>query len=258
VFLDLRGRRAVSDPTNPAASAARERPSSVSVSSYLLMLVAALQVINLVIAGLFFGDVRDAYKQAYAGTEVANQAETIGSIAAIGGAVIGLLVAAGLVILALLNNRGKNPSRIVTWVVGGLFLCCSGLGLASSALVDRVGMNNANTNGPDPAELQRALDERLPNWYQPVTTTIGVLSVLSLLTALILLALPRSNEFFRRPQPTWEPPVPGSGYPGYPPAGGQGGQPGYQQPYGDQPGWQPPPGGGGSQPPPGSPNPPGR
>jgi hypothetical protein len=38
-----------------------------------------------------------------------------------------------------------------------------------------------------------------------------VLTLLALLAALIMLALPASNEFFRRPDPTFEPP------PSYPP-----------------------------------------
>jgi hypothetical protein len=266
----------VSNPMNPAAPATRRRPGSVTASSYLLILVAVIQVINMVIALSVAGKMREAYKAAYAGTNMADQAETVASITAIATAVIGVLVAAGLVVLALLNNRGKNPSRIVTWVLGGLFLCCSGVGLAFSAAGNAFGMNNANNgNAPSPAEVQRALDANLPGWYQPVTTTLAAVSLLSLLAALILLALPSSNAFFRRPQPTWEPPAPGSTYPGYPPPGAPGGEPGYPQSYGGQPGypqsyggqpgypqpsggepgWQSP--GGGSQPPPGSGNPPG-
>jgi hypothetical protein len=253
----------VSDPMNPAVPPARRRPGSVTVSSYLLILVAALQVIGLVIALSVLSGTREAYKEVFAGTEMANQAETFATATLVGTAVIGLLVAVGLVVLAMLNNRGKNASRIVTWVLGGLFLCCVGAGLAVSTAGNAIGMNNANNaNAPDQAEIQRALDEHLPGWYQPVSTTISVIALLSLLVALILLALPSANAFFRRPQPQWEPPVPGSSYPGYPPPGGPGdqsgyqqygGQSGYQQPYGGQPGSQPPPPG--SQPP-GSPNPP--
>lgn len=250
----------MSDPMNPAAPAARERPSTVTISSYLLMLVAALQVIGLIVALSVAGPTREAYKEAFAGTEMAEQATTFATAALIGTAVVGLLVAIALVVLAILNNRGKNPSRIVTWVLGGLFLCCSGAGLVIGA-TGAFGMDGGNrANGPDQATVQRAIDKHLPDWYQPVSKTLGVIALLALLTALILLALPRSNEFFRRRQAAWEPPVPGSQYPGYPPSAGPGGapgqqpgyqQPGYQQPMpppGGQPGAQPPPPGG-SQPP---------
>ncbi|HEX7745177.1 MAG TPA: hypothetical protein VF462_07945 [Micromonosporaceae bacterium] len=250
----------MSDPMNPAAPAARERPSSVTISSYLLMLVAALQVIGLIVALSVIGATREAYKQAFAGTNMADQAETIATASLIGGAVLGLLVAIALVVLAILNNRGKNASRIVTWVLGGLFVCCLGGALIVNAAGNAFGVNNADgANAPDQAEVQRVLNEHLPSWYRPVSTTISVIALLALLTALILLALPRSNEFFRKPQAAWEPPAPGSAYPGYPPAGGPGGapgqQPGYQQPGYQQPGYQqpmPPPGGPGSQPPGGS------
>jgi hypothetical protein len=265
----------VSDPMNPAAPGARTRPGIVTVSSYLLILVAALQVIGLVIALSVLGATREAYKEAFADTDMANQAETFATLTLVGMAVIGLLVAVGLIVLAMFNNRGKNASRIVTWVLGGLFLCCSGVGLALSAAGNAIGMNNANNaNAPDQAEIQRALDERLPGWYGPVSTTLAIVSLLALLVALILLALPSANQFFRRPQPAWEPPLPGSSYPGYPPSSGPGDQSGYQQPYGGQSGYQQPYGGqpgypqpyggepgsqpphGGSQPPPGSQNPP--
>jgi hypothetical protein len=42
--------------------------------------------------------------------------------------------------------------------------------------------------------------------------------ILAVLVALILLALPASHPYFRRPaQQSWQPPMPGSSYP-YPPA----------------------------------------
>jgi hypothetical protein len=225
----------VSDPRNPAAPA-KVRPGSVTISSYLLFLVAALQVVGLVLALSVLNETRDVYEEAFAGTDLANQAGTIGTVSLIAGASVGLIVAVGLVVLAILNNRGKNPSRIVTWVLGGLFLCCAGAGLALSAAGSAVNMGQGgNADAPDQAEIQRMLEERLPSWYMPASTAISVLAMIALLVALILLALPASNEFFRRPQTTWEPPVPGSTYPGYPPA-----DPGYPQSGPSGPQSQPP------------------
>jgi hypothetical protein len=104
-------------------------------------------------------------------------------------------------------------------------------------------------NMPDPQELQRRLGEELPSWYTPLVTTAAILTVLALLGAIILLALPPSNEFFRRPQPTWEPPVPG--YPAYPPAPGTAPQPPAPGTPGGPTGGQPggPPAGGPPAPP---------
>ncbi|HEX5598264.1 MAG TPA: hypothetical protein VFX61_19950 [Micromonosporaceae bacterium] len=241
----------MSAPMNPVAPAAKPRPTSVTISSYLLFLVAALQVIGLVMALSVMGAFREAYEKAFAGTEMAEAATTIAVATFIGMAVFGLLLAAGLVVLAILNNKGKNPARIVTWVIGGIWLCCGGIGLLGQAAGSAFGAGApGDANGPDPAEMERILEERLPDWFTPVSTLTSVISLIALLVALILLALPASNEFFRKPQATWEPPVPGGTYPGYPmtpPAGPA------QPPY---PGYPTTPPTGSHEPPPPPPTPP--
>ncbi|MFC7546338.1 hypothetical protein [Plantactinospora sp. GCM10030261] len=215
----------MSDPSNPVAPTAGARPSSVTISSYLLYAVAALQVINAIIGLAYLGKVQDAYRDLYAGTSVEG-AETATAIGAIAGTVVLLLIAIGLVVLAVLNNRGKNASRITTWVVGGIGACCLGFGLLGTALSNSMG--NAGGDAPSAAEIQQRLDEVLPGWYGPVTNTLTTLALLALLAALILLALPASNQFFRKPQPGHgEPPVPGGTYPGYPQGGGGAPEPGY-------------------------------
>ncbi|MFK3982717.1 hypothetical protein ACI2K4_20360 [Micromonospora sp. NPDC050397] len=210
----------MSDPYPTTASAARPRPGTVTIAGYLLYAVAAVQLIQLIISLTQSSTFGDVYDEALAGTEAADAAGAFSTGFLIGGAVISLLVAVGLVVLALLNNRGKNAARIVTWVLGGIFFCCSaaglGLGAAGNALTPS---SSSDPNVPDQAEIQRMLDDRLPGWYDPVTTLLSVVTVVAVLVALILLALPPSNEFFRKAQPVWEPPAPGSAYPGYPQAG---------------------------------------
>ncbi|MEU8295983.1 hypothetical protein AB0C04_01665 [Micromonospora sp. NPDC048909] len=230
----------------------------MTISSYLLILFAVLQVINLIITLTTIGTIRDVLRDAYRGTE-ANGAETIADFTfaiGIGTAIFVLLLAIGLVVLAMLNNRGKNGSRITTWILGGILICCTGGSLISGAAGGLGGAGGGSTSGDMPSgeEIQRRLDDALPGWFTPLSTVLGVLGVLALLAALILLALPKSNEFFRKPKAGWEPPVPGAAYPGYPPAPGypQGpGQPG--QPSGD-PGYPPAPG----YPPPSQPGPSGQ
>ena len=56
----------------------------------------------------------------------------LAGLLAIGGAVVQLLFAAGFVVLGLLNSRGRNASRITTWVIGGLGVCCAGINLGTS------------------------------------------------------------------------------------------------------------------------------
>ena len=208
----------MSDPRYPAPPQ-EVRPASVTISSYLLFLVAALQAIGLVLAISVLGRTMEVYEEAFAGTEMADQAGLVATVGLVVGVGFGLLLAIGLVVLAVLNNRGKNPARIVTWVLGGLFLCCLGGGLTISAAGNALDFGPGGAgNGPDQAEVERMLEDRLPSWYVPADLTIDILAFVALLVALILLALPSANRFFRNPQTVWEPPVPGSTYPGYPPA----------------------------------------
>ena len=228
----------------------RTRPAVVTASSWLLIGVAAIQLISLILTLATIGTVREVMRDAYAGTSVEGAADFIWVFGLIG-AVLTLLLAIGLVVLALLNNRGRNGSRITTWVLGGILICCSGgnllNGVAGSSLT---GGNTTNGDVPSGEEIQRRLSDAMPSWYGPVSILLGVLTLLALLTALILLALPASNEFFRKRPQGWEPPVPGAAYPGYPatpgypptsdypPAPGYPGSPGQPGPASspDQPG----------------------
>jgi hypothetical protein len=192
----------------PSGAPARPRPATVTASTWLLLATAVLFLVSVVAAISTAGTVADVYRQAYEGTELAGT-EGIATASTIGAALFNALFAAGFVVLALLNHRGKNPARIVTWVVGGLALCCSGGGLALSGVTS--GMQIDTDDGPDPAEVQRMLEDALPGWYGPVTLTVTIGVILTLAVALLLLALPPSNEFFRKRERPFEPP------PGYPP-----------------------------------------
>lgn len=199
----------MSDPTTPDA---RVRPGSVTISSYLLYLCAAIGVLGAVTQLATIGTVSDVYTEAYEGT-TAEGTEGIATASVVVASVLGLLFAAGFVVLAILNNRGKNVSRIVTWVVGGISLCCTGFGIVGTALTSS--MNVSTGDGPDPAEIQDRINSELP-WLTPLSLTTSIITLVALLVALILLALPPSNEFFRKPAQVWEPPVPGGAYPAYP------------------------------------------
>ncbi|WP_319461112.1 hypothetical protein [Micromonospora sp. RTP1Z1] len=222
----------------------RARPGLVTISSWLLILFAVIQVVNLILTISTIGTVRKVLEDAYRGTS-AEQAGELAYVFGIALAVLTLLLAVGMVVLALLNNRGKNGARITTWVLGGILICCTGGSLVNNAAG---GLTSGGNTGdmPSGAEVQRRLEDALPSWYGPLTTLLGVLGMLALLVALILLALPKANAFFRKPQQTWEPPLPGGGYPAQPYAPGQPGQPG-QLGYPPAPGhpaapgpWQPP------------------
>jgi hypothetical protein len=226
----------VDSPSTPA----RQRPSTVTISSYLLYLFLACQVISLIITLATIGKTRDVLREAYEGstTEGAEQVANFVFAFGLGAAILLLLLAVVLGVLAIFNNQGRNGARITTWIVGGIMVCCTGGGLLSGAGGGFNAGGNSGGDAPSPDEIQRRLDEALPSWITPVSLLLGVISLLALLAALILLALPKSNEFFRKPAAAWEPPTPGASYPAYPQASGQ---PGYPQAPG-QPGYPPAPG----------------
>ncbi|MGA4683734.1 hypothetical protein [Micromonospora sp. AB353] len=220
----------------------RTRPGVVTLSSWLLILVAAIQVLNLIVALAVVGKIRDVLTDAYAGTSAESAADIAYAFSIIT-AILSLVIAAGLVVLALLNNRGKNGSRITTWVLGGILFCCTGGGLLTGLGGGMTGGGNTTGDVPSSEEIQRRLEDALPSWYTPVNLLLGLVALLALLAALILLALPQANEFFRKPKAGWEPPVPGGAYPAYPSQPGQSGDPAYPS-YPPAPGGQPPSAGG--------------
>lgn len=197
-------------PGQPAEP--QTRPTTVTAATWLLVGAAAIFLLTAVLAVAYASSFADAYEDAYAGTDLEDGARALGIAASIGGAVVNLLFGAGFAVLALLDYRGKNPARIVTWVVGGLALCCTGVGLLTNSLSGAMGGDVEG--GPSPAEIQRMLDTALPGWYFPLDLTLTAVSLLALLGAVILLALPPSNVFFRKPAPPTGPPPP---YPSAPP-----------------------------------------
>jgi hypothetical protein len=186
----------------------KRRPAVVTAACWLLYLAAACQVLSAVVTLSQLGAMKEAYRKLFADTATKGFEDVLVAITAATTVGFGLIFAVGYVVLGILNGKGKNPARIVTWVVAGLSICCSGSGLVSNAIGIN-GFSGGKNGGPTSQEIQRALEAALPGWYQPTLTTIGIISIAALVTAVVLLALPIANGFFRKPpQPAWEPPVP--------------------------------------------------
>ncbi|GIF75367.1 hypothetical protein [Asanoa siamensis] len=207
-------------------------PGTVRISSYLLYAVAAIEVISLIVTLSTLGTLRQAVNDAYAGTDLAGTGDAAAVAVAVIFGVIALVVGIGLVVLGFLNLRGKNASRIVTWVVGGLFVLCCGLSAAGNAVS---GAMNLETTTGDTPDVQAEIDAAMPGWYNAVNMVLLIIPILLVLGSLVLLALPASNEWFKPRAGTWEPPtpgypvMPGSSYPNTPyptsPYPQQGGEP---------------------------------
>jgi len=256
-------------PPQPADSGRLLRPATVTFSSLLLFSVAGLQLIGLIVGISIAGKIGDALKPLYANVEGGEAVSTFASIGTVIGLAIGLLGAITLAILAIFNNKGKNGSRITTWILGGISACCCAGGVVSNAASGGMNFGSKPQVGPSQDEVKAAIEAHLPSWYTPVNYTLTGLALIALVTALVLLALPPSNLFFKgaAAQPAFVPPpgYPQSGQPGTPgypqhgapghlPAPGYPQSPGYPQPgmpdspqQGGQPGY-PAPGAPGQQP----------
>jgi hypothetical protein len=194
------------------------RPSTVTWAVYLLYALALVQVINGATALALISPLTEVYEIAY--RDIPDAPEGAAGVTAmiLGGGLllIGVLAAIAFAVVAIFDARGKNPARIVTWVFAGIGVCCFGFFSAGTAANSMVGGVAAPTGtggpGPDPVELQRLMDQNIPGWYAPTSTALFVISLLLCIVVIVLLALPASNQFFRRPEPTWQPP-------NYPPIG---------------------------------------
>jgi hypothetical protein len=239
----------------PQTPAPRSRPRTVTISSYLLYLVAGVELITAIMGLSVIGRMSRIVDDAYSGT-VGSAGQTLIVGGAVFGAVIDILFGAGLTILAIFNNRGKQGSRITTWVIGGLALCCNGFGVLGSGANFSGRFDPGTTGGPSSTDVERQINDALPSWYSGTAILLASISVLALLAVIVLLAMPASNAFFRKfvtggwdpsqpytgatpygaysPYPyAAQPPYPGQPYPGQP-------YPGQQQPP-PYPGQQPPP-----------------
>ena len=194
----------------PAES--RQRPSVVTLGVSALCVAAFAQVVNAALGFAVLGDQRAGYRKAYAGVTNGDQIVTATVGVTAGVLALTVVVAIALGVLALLDARGIRPARIITWVVGGLYLCCATLSLAGGAVSSQFSSAQRGTgNGPDPAEVTRIVKEAIPSWYSPTSVTLSALALLCVLGTVILLALPDANAYFRKPAQEWEPPVPFGG-----------------------------------------------
>ncbi len=155
-----------------ATTAPKLRPSTVTIASYLIYANAATATVEVLIKAVFHNDLRPP-----GAPPVPADAATVGTI-------LGLSIAAGIAALGYRCAKGGRVARIVTWIVLGVMLCAGTL--ASTAIVG--------------GALGGTLSY-LPSWYLVTTATIQAIYLLTAIPTVILLALPASNAYFRKPAP---------------------------------------------------------
>jgi len=215
----------------------RKRPGVVTAASSLLYFCA---VVLVVVAGLGLLQMDKTSKiteEVLAGTPGGDSAGTLVRVSLIGAAALDIVLAIGIVVLGVFVGKGKQPARIITWVVAGLGVLCIGCSLAAGGL--------SLSNTPEQKLLAERLSQEMPAWQTAISTALNGLSVIALVAVIIMLALPAANDYFRKEQEVWVPPTTWpqdmSGIPPLPPPPGT---PGAPPPYPGQPGQYPP-----SQPP---------
>jgi hypothetical protein len=103
------------------------------------------------------------------------------------------LFAVVLVGLAAGNLRGRQGTRIATWVVSGLglvYASCAGIDAFSAAAVDASGGSGVENVG----NFQVAA---YPEWWVPLYTLLTATMLLGQVTVVVLLALSGSHPYFR-------------------------------------------------------------
>ncbi|MEV0456134.1 hypothetical protein [Catellatospora methionotrophica] len=195
----------------PAAPGSVPRPGAVTVSALLLYVVSVALVLSAAISVYAFsslpeGLVEDIYREAGMAADLASTTASIVVITTYVVAGVYVLLAAFFVVLGMFVGRGKQWARITTWVFAGIGLCCVGFGLLSQSAGGSFGTSGSGA-GIDQERAAERLTEAMPSWSTPVGLLLSVVMLLSMLAAIILLALPASNAFFRKPAPEWTPPA---------------------------------------------------
>jgi hypothetical protein len=200
-----------SDPITPGSSfqppAARMRPGTVTTAGYLLIGIALLSLVGLITALASYPTIRDVYAEVYKGTPMEQSSGAV-AIATLAVSIISvLLFGVGTAVLAPFVLKGKQPARIIAWVLCGLVICCQGGSLASSGVNSASFGQSRTANGVDVQQLQKQLIESLPGWVRPVELASGGVLVVLAIAVVILLALPASHPFFRKQPEQWAPPA---------------------------------------------------
>lgn len=171
------------------------RPATVTVGVRLLYLLAALQLVALVVQLGQAGAIADATASAYWGTGDEESVSIVVTTRV--GAVLSGLFAIVYVVLAVLTGRGRDTARIVTRVIGGIGVTAGAFSLIDSAFRGALSLLGETPEGASGTAIQRQVTAALPPWYAPTVITLAVAGLLTLLAAIVLLALPPSNAFFR-------------------------------------------------------------
>ncbi|HEX2145710.1 MAG TPA: hypothetical protein VHG10_14510 [Glycomyces sp.] len=194
-------------PADPAMSAPKTRPGTVTFAVWLQILLAVFLIAQAVLGLLYGADAEAAVEaelesQGYAMSDLPEGTtfETGGALA-----FAPIVVALLLIVLALLNGTGNRAARVITWVVQPLVLICGGFIAVSQLLLAtfiEAGIESGGgPEGLDAGALVDALYGAYPAWTVIVDYGVLALATIGSILVIILLATPRANAFFRKEEP---------------------------------------------------------
>jgi hypothetical protein len=179
----------------------RPRPGVVAAAGMLLYGAAGLIVAQVIVSASILNRELTATREAFQNLDHGSSVISITRATSIASLVIN-------VIFAYYNLRGRQGIRIATWVVGGLAVLCYGCGTLGSSVGTKLS-TGADQDPQIKAATQHVADS-LPNWATTAGTVVDGLLFICLLLVIVLLAVPASNAYFRKPEP------PALSYPSFP------------------------------------------
>lgn len=185
------------------------RPGVVSAAAAMLFASAGIHAVQLLVTVSQFPAIRREIDAAAADDREALPAlldQGAGVVAIVVGVAVTVALAAGLAVLGAFVAKGKQPARILTWVAAGLVVLCNGCVLGGAAgtgiLAGRLPHGTSTT-------ATAGATDPYPAWVDIWNTGSGLLEILALILAIILLAVPSANDYFRKEQQLWIPPYAG-------------------------------------------------
>ncbi|MGW3786238.1 hypothetical protein ACWD5Z_16750 [Micromonospora chokoriensis] len=183
------------DSTATASHPARPpRPRIVTLACLLLALAAVAQLAALPLTYWhqdFFHTAAISFEPtggvAFAG---------LGSTADLVADLLTAVLAIGLLALAAADVVGVNGARIASWATAPFLACCATVGAVRSPRP-----LYSVYSDEDIDRITTMARDGMPQWLEPLLLILGLGAPVAILVALVLLALPPANAFFRRRLP---------------------------------------------------------
>lgn len=182
-------------PTEPPSP---PRPPAVTIAAWTQLLTAIILVATAVTGFAVKSALEDEIlrevmtdPESPASQMAADSLRSVFMLSAIIHAVVNLIFAGLYFAFGMVNLKGSRVGRIRSWVLAGIGLLCCGLGGLGGVISDLP----MTANG---AEETQSLRDAMPVWLTVTDWISAFTFIVGSLLIIILLALPSSNDYFRK------------------------------------------------------------